>query len=102
MTGFRVAIESERKKGWIQYDSEKKKVTVEHPDAKIKGAVTRYLSSPREYWIPESDRIDDYRKETKLPSASTMYMELALNTLHSATGAEVVWDTQEEVLNPEP
>lgn len=92
MSGFRVAIESGGKKGWIQYDAEKRKVTVEHPDESVRKAVTRYLSSPREYWIPESDRIDDYRKETKRPTESTMHMDLALSGGFYVTGAQVLWD----------
>jgi hypothetical protein len=101
MAGFRVGIESGGKKGWIQYDSEKKKATVEHPDANIREAVKRYLSSPREFWIPESDRIDDYRKETKRPTESTTHMTLALSGGFYETGAEVLWNSKENVPSPE-
>ena len=36
---------------------------VDFPNAKINRRVVKYLNTPREYWIPESPQIDDYRVE---------------------------------------
>lgn len=40
--------------------------------------------------------IDDCRIEKKLPTESTMYLELALNTLWAHTGVFVDWSTEKE------
>jgi|WetSurMetagenome_2_1015567.scaffolds.fasta_scaffold1111197_1 hypothetical protein len=98
MAGFRIQIKDEKKSelGWIEYDSESKEIKVEHPDANIKEAVEKYLSSPRKYRIPESQRLDDYREEVKVPTESMGHMELAMSGGFYRTGAMVLWETRQE------
>ena len=55
------------------------------------------MTTEREYKIPESNVIDDYRVERKVPTESEMHFELALCNLHANTGVWVRWDKEETV-----
>lgn len=69
------------------------KFEVDFPDDKIKKQVIEYLTTPRDYHIPESNRIDDYRADKGVvPTTDATYFELALCTLMSKTGVKVVWE----------
>ncbi len=83
-------------RGTVKYDPKKQSVFVDFPDEEVTGKIMEYLNTPREYKIPESQGIDDYRIEKKLPTESTMYLELALNTLWARTGVFVDWSTEKE------
>ena len=83
-------------RGIVKYDSSKQYVFVDFPDEEVKGKIMKYLNTLREYKIPESQGIDDFRTELKLPTESTMYLELALNALWAHTGVFVDWSTEKE------
>ena len=73
--------------GSIEYeDSSPVKFIVSFPDEDVRQKIITYLSTPREYWIPESQRIDDYRVDLESPIASKMYFELALCELKNSVG----------------
>ena len=73
--------------GSIEYeDSSPVKFIVSFPNEDICQQIITYLSTPREYWIPESQRIDDYRIDLESPIADKMYFELALCELKSRLG----------------
>jgi len=81
--------------GTVRYFEDTKEVEVEHPTAKVSQDVAGYLTKQREFRIPESDDIDDFRVDKAKPTDSLMYMELALCTLYAEIGAWVDWDTEE-------
>jgi hypothetical protein len=92
MTKFQVGIRFEGRDGWIQYDEEKREFEAEHPDKIVVKSVMTYLTTPREFRIPESDRLDDYRIEEMLPGESKMHAQLSLSELFGKTGVLVLWD----------
>lgn len=89
-----VEIYTESARGTVEYDDALNDATVVFPDAGVATAVDRYLSSPREFIIPESKEIDDYRVDKALPVDNITYFELAMCSLWSNTGVLVDWDTE--------
>ena len=66
--------------GEITYDEETKIIEVigDHPALK---KVKRYMGRMREFMIPVSQEIDDYRIDKAKPGDNLSYFELALCTL---------------------
>jgi len=66
-------------------------------DFEVKGseklitAVTAYLNKEREFWIPESQDIDDYRVDLKKPIDGLDYFEMALSEMFAEIDIEVLW-----------
>jgi hypothetical protein len=87
----KVLIEHKGKKGFIAYDPlSLASVIVEFPDETKRQEIETYLKTEREFWIPESNEIDDYRIDRARPIDSVIYFELALSSLY---GALDVWVT---------
>lgn len=78
--------------GYIKYYFDGKKVqwSVHHPDDTIESELAEYFSTPREFRIPESQQIDDYRIDTALPTDDITYFELSLCTLRTYTNISLV------------
>ncbi len=77
--------------GSIEYeDSSPVKFNITFPDEEIRQDIITYLSTPREYRIPESQRIDDYRIDVESPVADKMYFVLALCELKSRLGVGLI------------
>jgi len=95
-----IYTESDDKKelarGTVKYDPKKQRVIVDFPDREVVSRIMLYLTTPREYRIPESQVIDDYREEMKMPTTSNMHMDLALCTLWARTGVYVDWSKERE------
>ena len=60
-------------------------------DDALSPKVDRYLAKKREYQIPESNDIDDYRVDVAIPTDNLTFFELALSTLFAQTGIRVGW-----------
>jgi hypothetical protein len=75
--------ESGQEIGSIIYDDEKSPVEYELLVEKdsSKNRIEKYLKTKREFYIPESDQLDDYRLDTALPTDNGTYFELALSEL---------------------
>ena len=89
-----VGIKHNGMKGTVSYDEQAKRSQVSFEDGDIRSAVEDYLATEREFNIPESEKIDDYRVDTALPTDSLMYFELAMCSLWSSTGVWVDWSTE--------
>ena len=88
----KVGIKANDKEGYIVWDTEDPAdFEVFHPDDDIFEKVLDYLSTKQDYWIPESNRVDDYRIDEGLPTDSEMYFSLALSALMNHTGVWVEW-----------
>ena len=83
-----VGIQFGELNGTIEYNDSKAVVNIEGP---VKNDIERYLHTSRKYWIPESQRIDDFRIDTAKPVDSLTYFELALCTLFDKLGVYVDW-----------
>ncbi|MCL5406870.1 MAG: hypothetical protein M1398_09205 [Deltaproteobacteria bacterium] len=83
--------------GKVVYDDSAKSVSVIFPNADVKRRVESYLNTEREFWLPESDQIDDFRVEKAKPTDSRSHFELAMNTLLTNTDVWLNWGTEEEV-----
>lgn len=59
----------------------------------IKEAVDVYLNTEREFKIPVSDRIDDYKVVEATPVDDDVYFYLGMSTLYANTGVYVNWDS---------
>jgi len=91
---MKVMVKTKDYKGTVKYDQINRKFTVDFPDVETTRKITKFLSTEREFMIPESARIDDYRVEKRLPSASLMHAELSLCNMYAEIGVYVLWDTQ--------
>lgn len=80
------------KSGTISYTQVTKKVEIDLdiPAARKKKLMS-FFTEPREYWIPESDKIDDYRVEPHPPIENTDCFRMAMSELYGATGVYVLW-----------
>jgi len=74
----------------IEYKN-KKNFSVIFPDSTVVDTVTKFLNTEREFYIPESKNIDDYRIDKAKPVEHITYFELALCVLHANTGIWVKW-----------
>jgi hypothetical protein len=90
---MRIEIVKDGRRGMVEYDEAASRVTVTFDGPA--GAAVAHLTEPREFQVPESQRIDDYRVETARPTDSRMHMELALCELYAETGFWVDWETLE-------
>lgn len=78
--------------GSITFDPETQKVTVDlQLGQKRNKLVKEFFTTPREFRIPESDQIDDYRVEVKKPIDGEDYFNMAMTELYGATGVYVLW-----------
>lgn len=93
---LRVPISINGQRGIVEYTPETKELRVDHPDDDVKRKVTRYLRKERDFWIPESNRIDDYRVDKAKPIDGQTYMDLGLSSMWSETGVWVHWEEAEE------
>jgi hypothetical protein len=91
---MRVGIEKGGKRGTVRYDERRREVEVDYGGPRA--AVELHLTAPREFRVPESARVDDYRLDRARPTENRTYMELALCTLFAETGFWVDWETLEE------
>ena len=82
--------------GKVVYDDAAKSVSVTFPNTKIKQQVEGYLNTEREFRIPQSDMVDDFKVETAKPTENRTYFELAMCTLYTSTGVWVNWNTEKE------
>ncbi len=90
---MKVNVNKDGVKGTIEYLGKIKDFIVSIDDSAISEAIQRYLTTEREFRIPESQKIDDYRVDTAKPAENRTYFELSLNTLYAKTGVFVEWDT---------
>ena len=88
---MRVEITRDGRRGSVEYDAASRAVRVEFDGPRA--AVERHLTAPREFRIPESNGVDDFRTETARPTESRTHVELALCTLYEETGFWVEWET---------
>jgi hypothetical protein len=91
--GFSKKANAKQPSGWVNYDEETKKLTIEYEGdfSELK----KYLTTAREFRIPESQRIDDFRVDKVKPTESRVYLELALCTSYARVGFWIMWDTEE-------
>jgi hypothetical protein len=88
---MKVGIKKGKQKGTIFLNEETMAYGVVFPDKKVRAQIKRYLEKEREYRIPESQEIDDFRLERAVPTKSPMHFDLALCTLWANTGVYVIW-----------
>ena len=88
-----VSIKKDKDRGKVVF-SDNKVLTVIFPDQKVAKQIEKYLNTEREFKIPESQRIDDYRVDKAKPVDELTYLELALCTIHNELGVLVEWETQ--------
>jgi len=78
--------------GTIVYDSKLKKVEINIDiDSKIKKEMQLFFTREREFTIPESNRIDDFRIDKIVPVDNLACFEMAISELYGATGIYVLW-----------
>jgi hypothetical protein len=59
-------------------------------DTALTAKLNKYFNSKREFWVPESQQIDDYRQDVVKPIYHVMYFEMALTELSSRIGVDVI------------
>jgi hypothetical protein len=91
--GFSKTTDAKKPSGWINYDEETKELSIEYDGDASK--LKKYLTTTREFRIPESQRIDDFRVDNAKPTESRVYLELALCTAYARIGFFILWDTEE-------
>ena len=86
-----VDISKGGKKGTIDLNEKTMEFEVDFPVKATATSIRKYFGRKRSYKIPESDRIDDYRVEKKVPTESPMHFDLALCELYNNLGVFVIW-----------
>lgn len=71
-------------------------VIIDIEDVVAHGLIADYLNRPQQFFIPESQEIDDYRVDTARPIDNETYFNLALCTMYHTIGVWVNWETEEE------
>lgn len=80
------------KSGTIEYNPETKKIAINLDcPSSLKKTIQEVLTSEREFWIPESTQIDDYRIDIAAPVSSSDFFRMAMSELYGATGIYVLW-----------
>jgi hypothetical protein len=83
--------------GTVEYDPETKTATISlELGSKQAKQVKDYFNTEREFWIPESQEIDDYRIERAKPVENSEYFRQAMSMLYGVTGVYVLWDAPVE------
>jgi len=88
---IKVTIMKDGKEGTIEYSEKDKLPKVVFPDSETVADIMDYLNKEREFRIPESNKIDDYRIDKVIPTTDEMYFSLALCTLWANTDVFVGW-----------
>jgi len=91
---MRVEISKGKKRGYINYLEKDKTFEVSFANEATRKEIENYLTTKREFKIPESDRIDDFRVDNAIPTENLTYFELALCTLHADIGVWVHWEAE--------
>jgi hypothetical protein len=81
--------------GRILYDPEDVAgFEIEHPDPEVVKAVRRHFTTKREFRIPESQEIDDFRVDLEIPIKDENYFMMALCEMAATTGVD--WEIPKE------
>lgn len=94
---IQVDIELALDQGWVKYDEKEKEVSVFFPNLNMQRRVKKYLITKREFIIPESQQMDDFRIDNKKPTDGLTYFYLAMSTLMANIGPRVDWSSEREV-----
>ena len=81
-------------RGIVHYNPNKKEFRIEHTNPAVVAKIKQYLSTKREYRIPESSEIDDFRVDRAYPKDNITYFNLAMCELFTKTGVWVHWETE--------
>ena len=97
-----VELQTEDAIGTLTYESSddgKVEFEVLSESQSLKSLINRYFTKQRTYFIPESQRLDDYREDKDIiPTKDMMYFELALMELSAEKLVEVKWPIDAEGL----
>jgi len=78
--------------GRILYDPEDVAgFEIEHPDPEVVKAVRWHFTTKREFRIPESQEIDDFRVDFVLPTTDENYFIMALCLMDAAIDVSWSW-----------
>ena len=98
-----VRLQNKDGTGILTYDAPEGDGPVEFAvDTKVEGirnVVNRYFNRSRDYSIPESQEIDDYRQEEQVPTKDISYFELALMEFQAETDIQVFWPKDQKGLD---
>lgn len=80
-----VRDELTKAEGEIVYNEDPKVAPVQYTllvaDRALTSKLNKYFNTKREFWVPESQQIDDYRRDVVKPIYHVMYFEMALTEL---------------------
>lgn len=91
-----IAVSMGNKKGMVRYWEKEKRAEVSFPFEGVQTAAMNYLTSEREFKIPESDGVDDFRIDQARPVDNRTYFDLAMCSMYSNVGLWVDWSTERE------
>ncbi len=81
----------EGKPGKILYDEEAKTVSIEGLPPEKAVELEVFFTMEHDFFIPQSDQVDDFKVEQRKPIENVLDFELALCSLCSNTGVWVDW-----------
>lgn len=84
-----------KKRGLIEYFAVDKEFRVTHENKQATRKLVRYLTKKREFWIPQSSQLDDYKIVKAYPFDDETYFSLSLMTAYTKTGCWILWDEKE-------
>lgn len=89
-----VQLELDGAKGTLTYNEQAEgnvRYNLQTEDEKLRKTVKDFMRKEREFNIPESNVIDDYRVDKVKPITNGMYFDLAMCVLQSETQVLVFW-----------
>lgn len=91
MSKFAVTLNYNGDYGYVEYDSENKKVEVVLSDANAKASVEKFLSEKLTLDVQEGDTVRKFITKTLEPLASMDNFKIGLTRLWCNTGIAVEW-----------
>ena len=86
---MKVNIKKDKQKGFIEYNEKSKSIVVFFPDKAVVKEVEKHLTTKRDFKIPESQEIDDYRIDHVAAVENKTYFSLGMSDLFAATNVFV-------------
>jgi len=88
---MRIKISHGDSEGFVTYNEKEQEILVDFEDALVQEEVDTYLHTQRSFTIPESNVVDDFRRDFVYPYENLTYFELAMSELHAHTDVWVHW-----------
>jgi len=86
----RIKIQKGKSKGTIEWNKSLSVLKVNFPDKNITTKIYNFFQKPRIYYVPQSDKIDDYLEEKHTPMENETWFMGSLSDLEEELGVQLI------------